>query len=160
GLLTWSVLEYRPARPAPSTMATAGPVGRVASPVPKRLASAEPLATAGGDATRGDDGASPGTAVVAAAWLLWGALMLLRTAASVGSAAGLARAPRVGDPAALAMVGRIREALRIGRPIRVVEVAADRGPAVLGVLWPTLLLPAAAISGLPPDALHALLIHE
>jgi beta-lactamase regulating signal transducer with metallopeptidase domain len=160
GLLTWSVLEYRPARPGPWTMATAGPVGRVAAPVPERSALAEPLATSGVDATRGDDGASPWTSVVAAAWLLGVALMLLRTAASVGSAAGLARAPRVGDPAVLAMVGRIREALRIGRPIRVVEVAADRGPAVLGVLWPTLLLPAAAISGLPPDALQALLIHE
>jgi beta-lactamase regulating signal transducer with metallopeptidase domain len=158
GLLTWSVLEYQPVRteavglltlhvPSPPVAAATASAGAIA------VGAAAPSPPTGG-------GAGDAPRWVAIAWLGGVALTLARTAGSVWSAARLARGPRVRDATILAMVGRIRDELGIGRLIRVVEAGAEHGPAVLGVLWPTLLLPASAMTGLPVDTLRAILIHE
>lgn len=156
GLVTWSILEYQPARPP----VVAGPTGRIEPRVPAGAAPSVPIAAEAAPTPRVDRGEPRWVAIVAIAWLAGVGLMLVRTAGSVWSASRLARGPRVGEPAILAMVGRIRDELGIGRPIRVVEADEAHGPAVLGVLWPTLLLPASVMTGLPPESLRAILIHE
>ncbi len=159
GLVTWSVLEYRPAYPERGAAASlvrspAATVGTSSTPAAFSAASE----VAPSPAPPGVDAAPRWVALIALAWLTGVALMLGRTAGSVWTASRLARGPLVNAPTILAMVDEIRERMGIRRLIRVVEAA--QGPAVLGVLWPTLLLPAAALSGLPPDVLRAILIHE
>ena len=53
-------------------------------------------------------------------------------------------------------------ALRIGieRPVRLMESALAQGPAVVGFLRPMILLPTAAITGLWPVQIEAILAHE
>ena len=106
------------------------------------------------------EGSPRWVAILAITWLAGLGIMLLRTAGSVIKASRLVHGPRVNDPAILMMVGRIREELGIGRLIRVIEVGAEHGPAALGAFWPTLLIPASAMTGLPLDSLHAIIIHE
>ena len=52
--------------------------------------------------------------------------------------------------------------LRIGRPVRVVAPAGLTcpKPGQLGLVWPTLMVPASLLTGLPPEELHAVLAHE
>ena len=58
------------------------------------------------------------------------------------------------------MIEQLRRELRIARRVRAVLTEHCTSPAVLGVLWPTLVLPASILSGLPPDTLRAILAHE
>jgi hypothetical protein len=64
------------------------------------------------------------------------------------------------DREILDAVERLRRELRIGRRVRVVAPAGCPGPAVLGLVWPTLVLPVALMTGLPPEAVRAILAHE
>jgi beta-lactamase regulating signal transducer with metallopeptidase domain len=161
GLATWSVLEDRPAQLAISAAASmvrppasSDVAGSASGSVPAALAAAPSAARLG------PAGAPRWVSIIALAWLTGVAVMLGRTAGSVWSASKLARGPLVSDPAILGLVETARKQVGIRRMIRVVEAGVPHGPAVLGVLWPTLLLPAAAMAGLPPDALQAVLIHE
>jgi beta-lactamase regulating signal transducer with metallopeptidase domain len=98
--------------------------------------------------------------VLAIGWLTGVVLMLLRSAGAVFSASRLGRGSRVTEPAIVSLLDRLREELRIRRPIRVVACETISGPAVLGLIRPTLLLPISLISGLPPVAVRAILAHE
>jgi beta-lactamase regulating signal transducer with metallopeptidase domain len=157
GLITWSVLDHGSRGPqAASTRAET-----VAVPLPAGPDAPTPVAVP--SATSRPRTASPvprWVPIVAIGWLIGLGLMLARMAGSVLSAARLARGSRIIDTAILAMVDRLRGELRVCRSIRVVAAGAAQGPAVLGVIWPTLLLPVAALAGLPPDSLQAILIHE
>ncbi len=66
---------------------------------------------------------------------------------------------QLADTRVLEIVERLRRQLGILRRVAVVD-ATTFGPAVLGVLRPVLLLPAAIITELPPDCLEAILAHE
>ena len=44
--------------------------------------------------------------------------------------------------------------------MRIVETAEDFGPAVVGILRPIVAIPFSMMTGLPPDALRAVLAHE
>jgi bla regulator protein blaR1 len=77
--------------------------------------------------------------VLAGVWLVGVGLMLMRTTASVLAAWRLASGPTVSDPAILAVLERARLELGIGRLVKVCAVGAEYGPAVLGVIWPTLI---------------------
>jgi hypothetical protein len=158
GLGTWSILEYEPDGSA-AKWTGPGVLGQAHAGETRPLASS-PVARASLPAPRADREGPRWVSVLAMGWLAGVAVMLGRTAGSVWSAARLARGPRVSDPAVLAMIGRVRDELGIGRLIRAVEAAEECGPAILGVLWPTLLLPASAMTGLPADTLRAILIHE
>ena len=48
----------------------------------------------------------------------------------------------------------------VGRLVRVVAGGAEHQTAVLAAIWPTLVLPVATITGLPPDTLRAILVHQ
>ncbi len=159
GLATWSVLEYASSRPIATTTSPVETVAIAGARVPARADTLGAMASSSA-APRLVEGSPRWVAILAIAWLAGLGIMLLRTAGSVIKASRLVHGPRVNDPAILMMVGRIREELGIGRLIRVIEVGAEHGPAALGVFWPTLLIPASAMTGLPPDSLHAIIIHE
>jgi beta-lactamase regulating signal transducer with metallopeptidase domain len=150
GLTTWSVLDYRSPIPAPSPAMTSTNVPMTA--IQESVASTTP-----------HDTISPPVswiAVVAAGWAVGVGLMMARTAGALVSTRRLANGLAVADPAILGAVDRLRREMGIARSIRVIEFASGHGPAVLGVIWPSLLLPTALMTGLSPDALRAILAHE
>ena len=57
-------------------------------------------------------------------------------------------------------VNELRRKLGIERKVRLLETAAVEVPLVLGWLRPVLLLPVTAFTGLSPDQIEAILIHE
>ena len=54
----------------------------------------------------------------------------------------------------------LRSAMRATKRLRVQLCSEIRGPAVMGVLSPVILVSASALSGMPPEMLRALLAHE
>ncbi len=148
GLATWSILGYEPS----PTISEAPPIEARSISVPTL-----PLGPNMPAPAALTDPLMPWTSILAAAWLAGVAAMLVRTSASVWSASRMARGPMVRDETILGLVDRIRADLGIRRSIRVVEAG---GPSVMGIVWPTLLIPASAMTGLPTETLRALLIHE
>jgi protein involved in polysaccharide export with SLBB domain/beta-lactamase regulating signal transducer with metallopeptidase domain len=59
-----------------------------------------------------------------------------------------------------AMASRIAARLSVSTPFTVLESAVAATPLMIGWLKPVILLPSAAIAGLPPSQLEALLAHE
>jgi uncharacterized protein (TIGR03435 family) len=55
---------------------------------------------------------------------------------------------------------RLKLRLRVARPVRLLVSALVSAPTVVGWLRPVVLMPLAALTGLPPDQVEALLIHE
>jgi beta-lactamase regulating signal transducer with metallopeptidase domain len=65
------------------------------------------------------------------------------------------------DPAWQARATGLARRMGIARPVRLgVSDAALDGPITAGILRPIVLLPAALVSGMPPELLEALLAHE
>ena len=94
---------------------------------------------------------------------IWSAGVLLF---SLRLALGCAQAftlGRQGDPAGdslRAFVGVVARRMAVTRPVRVLISAFSDGPAVLGWLWPVILLPPAAVTGLTTEQLEAVIAHE
>lgn len=57
-------------------------------------------------------------------------------------------------------VRQLRERLGVGRPVRLLESGRVAAPMVVGLFRPLILLPAAVLTGLTPDQVHAVLAHE
>lgn len=105
-------------------------------------------------------GRTPWCAVAAAAWLLGVAVMIFRMICTVFGLRRIAAEPESTDAVIRATIERLRMALRLKRAIRTIETARAIGPAVLGVVRPVLILPLGMATGLPPEALQAILAHE
>lgn len=58
------------------------------------------------------------------------------------------------------LLARMTGALRVSRPVRLIESAAAHSPLVVGWLRPVIVLPPAALLGLDPWCLEAILAHE
>ncbi len=100
------------------------------------------------------------SAACSVAWLVGVLTMLAPTLALLVTGAQRlgARSP-LADLRVLDLVESLRHHLGISRPIAVVD-STSFGPAVLGILRPVLLLPAAIISELPADCLEAIVARE
>ncbi|WP_422928099.1 M56 family metallopeptidase [Singulisphaera sp. PoT] len=162
GLLTWAVLRYESPRAEVVASAPAG-VGSMGlqvitggkiigappaeAPVPSSVAAGEPSRTRW-------------VPMVAAAWLVGVGLMLVRATTSAFAAFRLTRGEVIADSRILEMLAGLKRELGIRRPIRAVVGEGGLGPAVLGLAWPTLILPASLLTGIAPDALRAILAHE
>jgi len=70
------------------------------------------------------------------------------------------RRGRPADGEILSMVAELGSRMGLMRPVRVLTAALPDGPSVAGWLRPVLLLPPAAILGLTPQQLEAVLAHE
>lgn len=94
-------------------------------------------------------------------WAIGAALLLARL---VGGWVGVARARREAAPISNWVIRSrlIAVSLRMGIPrtVRLLESAYVTGPAVIGVLKPTVIFPVAALTGLWPIQVEAILAHE
>ncbi|MEX2301204.1 MAG: M56 family metallopeptidase [Bryobacterales bacterium] len=70
------------------------------------------------------------------------------------------QASRPADDAGQQQLARLARRLGIARLVQLRESAAAQAPAVIGWLKPVVLLPVAALGGLSPQQLEALLAHE
>lgn len=100
----------------------------------------------------------PWPVVIWAAGVLLLCLRFFMSWAAIGRMRRDARAPE--SPALLEALARIARRMRISRPVRLLESAAIRVPAALGVLRPAILLPLSGLTGLSSAQIEALLAHE
>uniref|UniRef100_Q01V79 Peptidase M56, BlaR1 n=1 Tax=Solibacter usitatus (strain Ellin6076) TaxID=234267 RepID=Q01V79_SOLUE len=110
---------------------------------------------------------APRTSVLAAiqSWALpaWAFGVLLFSLRMVWGCAQVAALKRRGQPVGdevLSLVVRLRQRMGIHRQARVLVSEWSGGPSLVGWLRPVILLPAAALAGLTPQQLEAVLAHE
>lgn len=70
--------------------------------------------------------------------------------------AGARRAPQAWQE----RLSRLAARLRVSKPVALLESWLVEGPVVIGFLRPVILVPASALTGLAPEQLEALLVHE
>lgn len=161
--VTWAVLDIeRPKRPiahtTPSTevviqVPTEEGVGQVGSGPGK-----EPGPVQASDA-RGDDRPA-WIAYVILCWLAGVVVMTGRMAWIVARLQRLLRMPEIADGQIRQLVDELRQRMRIGRLVRVVDSYEGFGPAAFGFVRPIMVLPISMISGLPPETVRAIVAHE
>jgi TonB family protein len=93
-------------------------------------------------------------------WALGVLLFSLRVVWAALRLATLRRRSTAPEAAVLGMTARLMERMHLRRPVRVLMNAATDSPSVVGWIRPVVLLPAAAILGLTPPQLEAVLAHE
>ena len=163
-LVTWSVLE----RASATTPDSAGPAATIANgqrpveSIERAPLSAEPARGAPASSSGASAPRRPGwSGWLGAGWLLGVALMLVRAILSVRGAAKLrGHARPLDDPSVLVLFDKLRAVLGLARRVRLAVCERVNVPAVLGVLWPVVLLPPAMLSGLSVEQLRAILAHE
>jgi beta-lactamase regulating signal transducer with metallopeptidase domain len=94
------------------------------------------------------------------AWLLGVVVLSARLAAGVLGTRRLCREASPASPEWLSRFESLRRRMRISRPIRLLESAMVDVPMVVGWLRPAVLVPVAALTGLPPQQLELILAHE
>ena len=98
--------------------------------------------------------------VILALWLAGVSVMALRAGGGWLVSKRKFGGGRQASEAVQAAAKRIAEQLGIRRAVRIAESITAQAPCVFGALKPILLLPAAAIAGLPAAQLEAILAHE
>jgi beta-lactamase regulating signal transducer with metallopeptidase domain len=98
--------------------------------------------------------------VVLLAWATGVVLMLFRLACGLAGTRRLAAGKPIEDEAILSILDEVQRWLGLNGPIRLVASRVMRSPAVIGLFRPTLVMPAALISGLTPADLRAVFAHE
>src|SRR5262249_4667365 len=93
-------------------------------------------------------------------WSLGVLILSVRLAGGGRYAFTLERRGQSADESVLTIVARVSRRMGLHRSLRVVTSEATDGPSVLGWLRPVILLPPAAIMGLSPEQLEAILAHE
>jgi beta-lactamase regulating signal transducer with metallopeptidase domain len=99
--------------------------------------------------------------LIVLAWLVGVGVLSLRLAGGFIVVRRLAaRAVTPVDHAIEVMGRQVADRLELWRTVRIVQSEALRAPVLIGWLKPVVLLPAAALSGLAPAQLEALIAHE
>ncbi len=167
GVLVAALLAMAVAFGATFALGLAGPTAGL--PLRQALFEVRP-ATGGFPAAGGGDwsplpgplAAAPrATAWLLAAWAAGAALMALRLAGGALRVGRIVRRGAVPLPAEwAARVGTLSRALGLRAAARVRQSARVAVPVLAGFLRPVVLVPAAALTGLTPAALEALIAHE
>ncbi|HUS92413.1 MAG TPA: M56 family metallopeptidase, partial [Phycisphaerae bacterium] len=143
--------------------------GEGVPPFPKALPAPIPAAT---DAPAGESFRAPWPARISRAiepalpWLVaaWATGVCVLIIWHLGGWVAVGRLTRQASPSAgadlVAAAVRLSRALRIRRPVRLLESAAVCVPTVAGWLRPVVLLPASLATGLSPGQVEAVLAHE
>jgi len=95
--------------------------------------------------------------------LIWVTGVMLFSLRAVGSSVHALRATRRGAPAETgltAIVTTIATRVGVTRRVRVLTSTLSQGPATIGALRPVILIPPAALAGLTPQQLEAIIAHE
>jgi len=160
GLATWAVLDLPTGRNIVSTRG----IGKQYPQDPLRPAKTKrsPASTA----TVPSQGALPPEAVpwrswLGLAWMAGAAVMLARTALLVqGAGRLLVQCRSLEDQRVQTMVDQLAAGMRVPGRFAVFVGEQVCAPAVMGVIWPALLLPASLLSSLPARQLRMLIAHE
>jgi beta-lactamase regulating signal transducer with metallopeptidase domain len=163
-LVTWSILNHTPAGTGPR--ARPGQPQGVAPTTPTPTYQSAPFVVTPQGVSQN---ALTGTLRTRTHWQVWGMVAWLVGVAVMLTRAGLTlmgesrlrrRCARLLDEPVLSLVEQLRRQMRIGRRVAVCVSEHISVPGVVGCIWPALLLPASAISGVPIEDLRAVLIHE
>ena len=172
-VVTFAVVLSRTTAMAASTLRSGSPAERdvlsldaamVSNPpdTPSRLAS-DPVSAAPVPAARAE-AALPSVTVRTILLTLWFAGVILLSLRLLGGwivARRLAiKATRPVAPEIQSLATRVAGRLALDRVVRVVESSAVSVPAMIGWIKPVVLLPAAALAGLSPAQVEALIAHE
>jgi len=132
----------------------------------RRLAQVAPLPVSGHSSggslvTTIRRGAGSLTPFLVAGWILGVFLLSLRFLGGWTAARRLVRRDVSPVPEAVReTLARLCRRLRVSRPVLLAQSAALAVPAALGAVRPVILLPLCAVTGLPQDAIEAVLAHE
>jgi beta-lactamase regulating signal transducer with metallopeptidase domain len=155
---TFIALIDNPAQPA-SAGATLTPDVNQASTVARQTLSAAEPAAAGTAPALGIGPEALGLAVVG--WMFGVAFFTIRLLGGWVVARRMARqAVRPAAAHIQALAARVAERLALKRAVAVLESSAVVVPVMVGWLKPTIVLPVAALAGLTPTQVEALLAHE
>ncbi|MBN1437073.1 MAG: carboxypeptidase regulatory-like domain-containing protein [Sedimentisphaerales bacterium] len=101
------------------------------------------------------------TSWCALVWLVGTLLMLVRVAWSLSYAGQLrAQSEPITDKQINGTLQHLREKLGVARTVALATLERLNTPAVVGLVWPTILLPAVLVSAMDPQHLKAVLAHE
>jgi len=166
GATAWRLLSTPPDAPPSVSPVHRSLVLRV-SPAPSARHDRILIGTyrsAAAPGSRGDAGASTGSLVLPALVALWFAgvcLLLARLAGGWWRVHHLQRAGRALPPSRWQDVStRLARQLGLTRLVHVVDASFVDSPVVIGWLQPVVLLPVAALAGLTPEQVSAILVHE
>jgi beta-lactamase regulating signal transducer with metallopeptidase domain len=162
-ITTFVYLNQSPAEPATSAVAEAAPAFKPSvvavtgtGPVVE-LASAEP----GIPSTAAASSRPLGPFVILTVWLSGVVLLSLRLLGGwIVARRLITRAVRPVPPEIHSLVRRVAGRMALDRVVRVFESSAVAVPVMVGWMKPVVLLPAAALSGLTPTQVEALIAHE
>ena len=158
GLVTWAALDL----PTGRDIISSRDVGRPYRPDPSRLVNTKEAPAPRAPSQRAIAPRSvPWRSWLGLAWMAGAAVMLVRTAFLVQGAGRLrAQCRPLEDRSVQAMVDRLAAGMRVPGRFAVFVGEHVSAPAVMGVIWPALLLPASLLSSLPPHQLRMLIAHE
>lgn len=163
-LATWAVLAAPEPAPAPVVLeAVARADVSALSPETPEAVAAPPTAIAATEESPAPTPMNDGMLVrwLMGLWLAGVAAMLLRVLWLMSGVRTLRRQSHPLDsPVIAGMLEELQSLLRVSRRV-IVRVADDVAtPIAMGLLWPTIILPASMATGLPPEQLRAILAHE
>lgn len=98
--------------------------------------------------------------VAAVAWVAGVLLMLVRLVMQILAGRRLTQTMLPADYETTSLVSQLAKQLGIRKQIRVTITEHLRSPAIMGVFWPVLLLPATMMTGLSSEQLKLVIIHE
>jgi beta-lactamase regulating signal transducer with metallopeptidase domain len=141
----------QPATPGPFALAPTG----------TRVSDAVAPVAAGAASAALDERLDAALPVLVGLWGLGVALLSVRVLGGFALAQRIARSGHPTTSAGLAeAMARLCRAMRISRPVRLLESVRVEVPTVVGWLRPVILFPAATLAGLTPAQLEVVLAHE
>lgn len=153
-----------PAQPAGQDMLDDVPLPPEASaPVPAADSEVSSIAARAPKAwtARISDALEPALPWVVSAWSAGVCVLLVWHLGGWLAVGRLRRQAReLADGGPVEITARLARALRVSRPVRLLESAIVRVPTVAGWLRPAILLPVSLASGLAPQQIEAILAHE
>ena len=162
-LVTWSFLNYQPFAESNATQVESANLGNSIHQVlsaPKVLIEPSEEASAT-SYTYLESSSLPWTVWILVIWLIGVIIMLARMSVTIANVNAIRLQCRpVKDQAILGLVEQISKSFHLLRPLKVLLSDSLQSPAVMGIIWPVILLPVSMVSGLSPDALRAILAHE
>ena len=98
--------------------------------------------------------------LAAVAWIIGVVAMLVRLVAQIFAGHRLCRTQLPANTETTLLVNKLARQLGIGKRICVLLTEEIQTPAIMGALWPILLLPGSMLTGLSAEQLRVVLIHE
>ncbi len=157
-LFTWSILNYEPASTIEENTVTTEPAAQVNSGAIESQNNIQPANNTETQNTSSDFNWKP---PIIGLWLTGMLIMLFRAIYIIAGGAKLqVQCDELKDERILKIVENLRNNLKINKKIKVAVSEYVTVPGVIGFFSPLLLLPVSLITGVPDEALKAILAHE